>query len=782
MSMSRNSRLLFVLIILFSSCNTLKYVPDDKLLLDNVVIQSEAGNPPKSEISKYLRQEPNQKFLGLVNLNLFWYNLSGQDLSKWINRTLRNIGESPVLYDDMMTSRSIIAMKSFMVSKGYYNASVDTSTTIRNRKMKLTYNIKGNTPYTIRKYYFLPGKDSISQLIGSAMEGAIIKPGMLLDSDEIDAERNRLVKLLQRQGYYAMNKDYFSFSIDSLLGNNQADIELVLKPYENNYLGTAFPDSTKSSSVHPAFKIEKVYFMLDVPMSSFVRNPVSRLNGRIRSGAFEVSDYDTIQIGDYFFIYRNKPFINPDALIQNCRINPGELYDVNSVERTYSKINSLDLMKYVNIRFLENVSDSTEGNKLDCYVVLTPNLKQSFSFVVEGTNTAGDLGVAGDAGYTHRNVFKGAEVLKAKFRGAYEALSTSFKSDYTELGGEIGITFPDFKMPFMNSEAKRNIDAKTELNISYQNMSRPEFLRKVASAAMRYNWTKNTYRHTLDLIDISYVYMPWVDSTFKANYLTNNSYLKYSYEDHFILRSAYSFSYSSVPVGSSNRTYFTWRGSIESAGNSLYALYTLTGASKDQGYYKIGNIGFAQYLKGEVEYARSIVLTSRSRLAFRSGIGVAYPYGNSKILPFEKRFFSGGANSVRGWSVRTLGPGSYKNITNGIDFMNQSGDIKIDLGLEYRSLLFWKLESALFADMGNIWTIRDYSGQAGGQFNPLIFYKQMASSVGVGVRIDFGFFLARLDLGMKVFDPSLIGNEKWRILNIDNRDDFAVHLAFGYPF
>lgn len=779
--MSRNILFAFVLLIVFSSCNSLKYVPESKLLLNKVIINTDNSYPSKSEIRRYVRQEPNERFLDIVNLNLFWYNLSGRDSTKWINRTLKNIGDPPVIFDPVMAARSLVAMKSYMISKGFYNSTVDTIIQVKKGKANVIYDIKTNLPYTIRKYFFNADKDSIGKIINTEISNSDIKPGSLLDSDNLNEERTRLVKVLQRNGYYAINNDYFSFSIDSMLGENLADVELILKPFI--YRGRSDIDETAvNESFHPVFKINRVYFMLDVPMSSFVRNTSIEPDRIGTGGSFEVSDYDTLNIGQYYFIYRDKPFIDPEALIQNCKILPDQLYDVNAVQRTYTKLNSLEIMKYVNIRFIENAADSTNIRQLDGYVVLTPNLKQSFAFEVEGTNTAGDLGVAGNAGFTHRNFLNGAEVLQVKLHGAYEALSTSFRSDYIEYGGEMGLTFPDFKMPFFTSAVKSKIDAKTELNISYQNMSRPEFIRKVASGAMRYNWTKNTYRHTLDLLDLSYIYMPWVDSTFQANYLTSNSYLRYSYENHFILRSAYSFSYSSVPPGTTNRTYFTWRGSFESAGNSLYGLYSLLGASKDEGSYKIGNISFAQYLKGEAEYSRSIVLNSRNRFAFRTGVGIAYPYGNSKILPFEKRFFSGGANSVRGWSVRTLGPGSYKSVTNGIDFMNQSGDIKLDLGFEYRSILFWKLESALFADMGNIWTIREYSGQPGGLFNPLTFYKEMAGSLGLGIRIDFGFFLARFDVGMKVYDPAMTGNDKWRIKSIDNTDDFAFHLAFGYPF
>jgi outer membrane protein assembly factor BamA len=759
----------------------MKYVPDNEILLDRVVIKTTKDCPPKHELSRYLRQEANGRFLGIVGLDLFWYNLSGQDTAKWINRTLKNMGEPPVFYEKSMTSRSILSMKSYMMSKGYYNATVDTLTKLKDRKLKLTYIVDGKKPYTIRNYTFKPSGDSVSILINENLDNTELKPGMPLSSERFDNERTRIVKHLQRQGYYYMNSDFFSFDVDSTIGNNQADVELILKPYNITYQ-TNQGDSIVNKS-HPLFKINKVYIMLDVPISSLANNKTSIINSdTLQSQIIDIENYISYQKGNYSVVYPDKPFINPDVIIANCLIIPGEPYNARNVEKTYFRMNTMDIMKYVNIRFIPIESDTTTENNLECYIFLTPTLKQSFSLEVEGTNTAGDLGVAGNIGLTHRNAFHGAEMLQAKFRGAYEALSTSFQSDYTELGGELGLTFPDFKMPLLSNDFKKKVDAKTEFNFSYQNMSRPEFLRTVATTAIRYNWTKNTYRHTLDLIDLSYVYMPRVDSTFEAMYLTNNSYLKYSYENHFILRTAYSFSYSSIPLGSTERTYHTLRGSVESAGNSLYAIYSLTGIPKDDGYYKIGNIGFAQYLKGEAEFAKSLVISSRSRFAYRAGLGIAYPYGNSKILPFEKRFFLGGANSVRGWSVRTLGPGTYRNRSNGIDFMNQSGDIKFDLGFEYRSSLIGKIESALFADMGNIWTVREYSGQPGGQFDFKTFYKEIAGSVGLGLRIDFGFFLARLDLGMKVYDPSLDGRDKWRILSINSTDDFALHLAFGYPF
>lgn len=767
---------LFVLMTLVS-CSQTKYVPEGQYLYDKVKIETDKNLPARSELKNYLHQEPNIRFLGLFRLNLGWYNLSGRDSTSFFNRLLRKMGEPPVIFEPALVERSRQALRRNLVSIGYFDAEVDTTIRYRKNKASVTFTLHGHQPYVVRSYELERSPDSVFYVLGNNVRSGQLKPGVLLNSRLFDDERGRVVRNLQRKGYYALGKEHLYFKIDSTKGDHTADVRLAIRPW--------MPDTTSgevnalaAENMHPVYRIDQIYFMLDVPMSSYIRLG-ERQSDESGGPLFDVADYDTLNYGPYRIVYRGNPFVKPETLMEHCRIEPEGLYDIVSVERTYSRLSSLQLIKYINIRFQEKTGASGRERLLDCYIVLTPNKKQRFGVDLEGTNTSGDLGVAGTFSYSHRNLFHGAEMLQLNVRGGYEALSTSFNNDYTELGGELSLVLPDFNVPLLSSDFKRSIDANTELALSYQNMSRPEFLRNIASGAVRYNWTKGMLRQTLDLADLSYVYMPRVDQAFKDRYLSEGSYLRYSYEDHFILRTAYRFSYSSANPGVTNRTYYTVRGSIESAGNSLYGIYSLAGVEKANGFYVIGNTNFAQYLKGEIEYARSIVLNSKNRFAFRGGLGIAYPYGNSRILPFEKRFYSGGANSVRGWSVRTLGPGHYGG---GNNFMNKSGDLKLDLGAEYRSVLFWKLESALFADMGNIWTLRDYSSQPGGQLSLSSLYRDMAGSVGVGLRADFTFFLFRVDLGMKVYDPALTGADRWRIRSIDNVDDFALHFAIGYPF
>lgn len=779
--MSRTFLLTLVLLVLLTTgCNTYKYVPKGKYMLRQVDLVKEKNLPPL-DYSLYLYQVPNNRFFNVLGINLFMYNLSGRDSTKWINRTLRKLGEEPVLFDEAKTDRSVNTLKNLLVNQGYFNADVQKEVRYKKRKAFVTLRLVGNEPYTIKSYDFVSNDDTISALIQAAMHSSEIKPGVLLSSEKLNEERVRLVNFLQNKGFYAIQKDYFYFNVDSALGSNQATVSLMLKNFKLDTLTQGLSGEKRTEIAYSPYRIRNVYFMLGVDMSNFNRQTSGTISNL---PVFNLSGYDTLTTNGYKTVYKEEPFISPNALISNCRIVPGDRYDINTVNRTYSRLNSLQYMKYINIRFVDVESKLGEKERmLDCYIVLSQNEPKGLGFELEGTNTAGDFGVAGNAVYTHRNFLNGSELFQIKVRGAYEALSSSFESDYSELGGEINLTLPEFKMPFLSTSFKQKVDAATELRTTYQLMSRPEFQRTVASTGVRYNWSESKLRQTLDLIDLSYLYMPRVDSTFKANYLVNTSYLKYSYQDQFILRSGYSFSYVSLPGNTSNRTYYTWKGSFESAGNLLYTGFLLSGTPKDNnGFYKIGNINFSQYVRGELEYARNVVLTKKSKVAYRLGLGMAYPYGNSNILPFEKRFYSGGANSVRGWSVRTLGPGTYVNPSNRIDFMNQSGDMKLDMSLEYRSNMLWVIEGALFADAGNIWTLRPYSDQPGGNFKLNSFYKELAGSVGAGIRLNFNYFLVRIDCGMKVYDPSLLNSDPWRIRSIDNWDDFALHFAVGYPF
>ncbi len=418
-------------------------------------------------------------------------------------------------------------------------------------------------------------------------------------------------------------------------------------------------------------------------------------------------------------------------------------------------------------------------------ILTSPAKLQGFGVDLEGTNSAGDFGFASSLNYQHRNLFKGSEVFSAKVRGAYEALSGSQSegNNFWEFGAEASVLFPRFLFPFLYESFRRKIRATTELKVSYSMQTRPEFKRSILSGGWNYIWQERSNmqaRHVFKLLDIDYVYLPKVDSTFKSE--LPESTLRYNFTDQFIVGSGYTYSFNNYDPQNRLRNTHSVRFSFEMAGNLLYGFSRLSGADKDgEGRYKLFGINYAQFVKGDIDFSKSIVLDNRNKLAFHVGVGVGYPYGNSKMLPFERSYFSGGANSVRGWSVRSLGPGSMP-VDSVKSFAQQIGDIRLDLNLEYRTKLFWKFEMAAFIDAGNIWTFHKDESRPNGNFDFSRFYKEIAVSYGLGLRLDFDFFLIRFDTGMKAYDPQKSGKRKWAILNPNFHNNFAWHFAVGYPF
>ena len=336
--------------------------------------------------------------------------------------------------------------------------------------------------------------------------------------------------------------------------------------------------------------------------------------------------------------------------------------------------------------------------------------------------------------------------------------------------------------PFLSAESKRRFNASSELSFSYDMQNRPEFHRRVLSSAWRYRWgiPRGRWSYKLDAIDLNYIYMPWISGTFKSDYLDNvsnrNAILRYNYEDLFVMRMGFGMTY--------NDGTNAMRFNMETGGNLLkLASSVFEFNTNDQGQRTLFDIAFAQYVKGDFDYTRIFRFDHVNSLVMHLDVGVAYPYGNSRVLPFEKRYFSGGANSVRGWSVRGLGPGSFKGSDGAIDFINQTGDMKLDINMEYRTHLFWKFNGAFFVDAGNIWTLREYKEQPGGQFKINEFYKQIAVAYGLGVRLNFDYFILRFDMGMKAIDPAYEEKkDHYPILHHNLKRDFTFHFAVGMPF
>ncbi len=759
--MNFRSLILPVFLLSFISCSITKYVPDNEYLLNTVKIKSDIPALGEEQLKPYLRQIPNQGIFGKYRLSLKIYSLSGRDTTKWRNRTLRKMGEAPVIFNNDMTETTRLQMEKFLSNKGYVNADVTVDVALGKKKANLRYSVQGNKPYRIHNFDYSINNDSIGVYILKDTLNSMVKENNLFDTDVLDKERQRITTQLRTEGFYYFNKDYLHYEADSTLQNNQVDVTLKAFVADSLSLGD-------KKSPYRRMKIGNVSFVPWYSTDKRLREQIS----------------DTVEYLGYRFFYDSaKEKLRPSLLVGKTYIVPGSYYNEKDVEKTYAALNSLGTTKYVSIVFREQEN----GEYLDCLILLSPNKLQNFTVSLEGTNTEGDIGAAVSGTYQHRNLFNGAEQLNIKQRVAYQPMgdiSNLLSDSSLEYSGEVSISFPQFFFPFIPREFKLRTKASTELLTSFNYQTNPWYVRTIFGAGMKYNWLtgpSNNKRYTFDLININYVYLPEISEEYKEKYINTSSITKYSYEDHLIISTGFSFAKTTKKAVETPYNYRNYRTSIETAGNLLTALNNLFKAPKDSGYYTIADIQYAQYAKGEFDFSQYVVMNKRNTIVYHAGFGLAYPYGNADVVPYEKRFYSGGANSVRGWSVRTLGPGTYKSTASGDDTdLMQAGDIRLDLNVEYRFKLFWLLEGALFADAGNIWTIRDYDSQPGGLFKFDSFYKEIALSYGAGLRLDFSFFVLRVDGGIKLYDPAQDATDRWRKRITSN--DYAFHIAIGYPF
>ena len=720
------------------SCNASKFVPENKYLLESVKVESDNKELNSTVLQAYVRQKANSKWFSIFKIPLGTYSLAGRDSAKWLNRTLKNIGEKPVVYDTIMADRSLNDLTTAMRNMGYMHATAQIKTKIRGNKIKTIYLLHPGEPYYISSIKYDIKDSVIAKLLANkdmrSPFKARLASGSRFTVDELNAERKNITSFLLDNGYYKFHKDYIIFSADSARNSKDINLVLHLLPYR---VTSASPDS-----LHPCYTINKINFLSGDTVRIHLRNSVLRYSTALEEG---------------------KP------------------YKSSALQSTYNKFARLQAVRFTNISFREH-PDTT---LLDCDIQLSTNKPNTLSFQPEGTNTAGDLGAAASLTWENRNLFRGSELFSIQLRGAFEAikgLEGYQNQNYEEYNIESKLQFPRFLAPFLSNGFKKRSNATSELSLNYNLQNRPEFHRRIFSAAWRYKW--NEPRHHLsyrvDLLDLNYVYMPWISPTFKHDYLDSvsnrNAILRYNYEDLFIMKIGAGITY--------NDGINVVRANVETAGNILNGLSRAFDFKKNSnGQYTLFNIAYAQYAKFDFDFTHLLRFDNSNSLAMHLGFGIAWPYGNSTILPFEKRYFSGGANSVRGWSVRELGPGNFKGTDGRIDFINQTGDMKLDMNLEYRTSLFWKFDGAAFIDAGNIWTLRNYAEQPGGQFKINEFYKQIAMAYGVGLRLNFSYFILRFDMAMKAINPAYeTEKEHYAIFHPNLSRDFDFHFAVGLPF
>lgn len=732
-------------------------------MLASVSMRSTSPQVKPSDYRLHVRQEANSKWLSLVKVPLGIYCLSGTDERKPLNRLMHRVGEAPVVYNDTLTHYSQQSLVRSLRSKGFLRAQVSVEVREQARRTHVRYTLHPGHRSYVHELARRWDNDTIARLVEQTQQSSLLYKGMPLDLSVLDAERSRIVQLLQNAGYFHINNEYISFTADTL-AHSQA---VVLTQH------FSVPPGADSTMAYRAYRIGSVT-LREIPADAATK-----------------AHADTTHYRNVTFVNQGGQKVNRRVYWRNLFVQRDSLYHERATQYSYQNLNALGVVKYSTLHY---TPPQPGDSLLNAHVLVQLNRPRGIAFDLEGTNTAGDLGGAATLTYTHRNLFRGAESLSFKLRGAYEAvrrLEGYANQDYIEYGAEAALRFPT--LPFLVSEEQlRHYKANSEFSLLYNSQNRPEFHRRLLTASWGAQWTRHrnpNLRHRLDVLSLNYVFMPWISDTFRREYLENSdprySVLRSSYENIFIVKSSYGLTYSSLRnSGSLYQTNgYQIRANLESAGLLMTAVAKMAGIHRNaEGVYSLGNIPYSQYVKFDFDYAKSFRLNEKQSLAWHAAVGIAVPYGNSAVVPYEKRYFAGGANSVRGWSVRTLGPGSYKGRDGNIDFINQTGTIKLDLSVEFRAPLFWRFEGAAFVDAGNVWNTRSYENLDDGVFRLNRFYQQIAVAYGLGLRLNLSYFILRIDGGMKAIDPAASGRDHYPLFSPRLSRDFALHFAVGLPF
>lgn len=719
----------------------------------------------------YYKQRPNKRIFGIIRFHLGLHNLSKQGSESGFNEWLRKIGEEPVVYDDFATQRTSQQFKLLLNKKGYWNARVIDSVFLNKKKAEVFYIIETGKAYMINDISYMAEENDPNEklwdLVLKDTINSLLSPGIYFDQDILQQERERITRLAMDNGYYNFSREFLHYFADTTNIKNYVNISLDI-------IDNPGKDSTRTGQ-------HQIYHIGEITINTMY-DPRAGL-----SNSDDTAYYDTLKYNGINFLYNNKMKVKPEVIVQRNYLQQGKPYSLLDVEQTYKSLSSLGIFK-TNIVFAEKENSAKNislDKSLNCLIQLTPNESQEFETAIEGTHSNGNLGVAGNLLYIHRNLFRGGENFNLKFKGALEMINDNEKNldKIIVYGIEARLNSPKFFLPVKMDNFYKRYNPKTSLSLIYNYQQRPDYTRQITNLNFGYFWNGSPYlRHIVNPIELNSVLVSDISENFSE--IIKGTYIENSYKTHMVTASKYSMEYKTQSL-TKNIDFVYLKFNLESGGNILTGINNIFGSDKINDSYNLFGTKYAQFVKADLEFRRYNFINESSSIVYRAFIGAGLPYGNMNVMPFEKKYFSGGANGIRAWQVRSLGPGSYKIDESGgrVFYPNQLGDIKLEFNLEYRFDLFWVLEGAFFLDAGNIWAINNSDDREGALFELNNFYNQIAIGSGVGLRLDFNFFLLRFDMGVKIRDPGLALNSRWIPGNTKYTwDHLMLNLGIGYPF
>lgn len=729
--MSAHCRILTIIIaaICLMSCSTTKVLQDNeyRLAKNNIdVVNDRHFNT--DQLQPYLKQKPNAYFIFGWNPFLSVYNWQNGKGKTW-DKLIKKVGVAPVVYDAELVESSITNLENRLEYLGYFNSKVDSRISVKRRKVNVTYDVTLGKRFPIKSIDIsLPEHGEFKSEFLADTSSMTVKVGDYLSEAALESETDRFSAVMRNQGFYTFNKNYFFFEADTLAYPDSALLYLTVKEY------------TRNETAKEAAPIRKFYFNnvnITYPKTLNIREKVLR-------------DLSTI--------------------------HSGTQYSSNVVNQTYSRLSALRVFSSVNIGM-----NQVDTNLVDCSISVAQSKLQGVKFNLEGsTNSSGLLGISPQLSYYHKNIFRGGEWLNLSFMGNFQF---KFNEDIrsNEFGVSAGLSFPKF-FPLPYRYFKGAVP-RTDVNVTYNYQDRPEYTRNIIATSYGYNGSVGSrFFYQAYPLQLNVVHLFNLNPDFFET-LADDPFLRNAYQNHFDLGSGMTLYYTTNAESIPKETFFYTRFQFDIAGNML-SLFNPLMEKDSNGAGMIWNTPYSQFVRSELTLSKTWVFgrNDGQSIATRILAGAGYAYGNSTALPFEKHFYAGGANSLRGWQARTVGPG-LSPMDNSFVIPNQTGDMKLEANIEYRFDMFWKIAGAVFADAGNIWMLKD-DGTESGKESMIrwdTFGDSIAANWGVGLRLNFGFLLLRLDMGMKVHDPAReikwVAPNQWL-----KKDGYALHFGVGYPF
>jgi outer membrane protein assembly factor BamA len=692
----------------------------------------------RNDLSSLQKQEPNARF-SLIPLRLMMYNSVNPERNNFVSRWMRRAGEPPVIFDSIYAEQSVRQMQQFLINNGHLNSEISYSCRElrRPKRMALIFHVDPGLGYHYREVNIDVRDDSLTHLFNDWQTRTLIKSGDPHSVGTLEDERARIVRKLQNLGYFSFKRDHIEFSIDSSLNAYLMDITMNINP----------PRSGGNN---------EIYRFADIHIS-----PTK---------------------------------IKPRTITSKLAIKSGDPYSLSSVERTYENLLDLRVFHSTNISIQPQPIDT---NNPEFLLNTTIELQQFEEYMweveFEYTTASSLQGTVLNASFQNRNLFGGAEIFSLRLRGLIEMqypLNPSSRRkkglefiDNYDVGISANLDIPRFVF-FGQTDAYR---PRTSINIGYSYRYRFGYYdRQLTNLSFAYSWRQQRVSHTLFPLDINLVNIS-LKPQFAARLDTiaeNNRRLQEQYKDHFIFATQYGFSFSGQQ-GNRPISFNAFRFSIESSGNSLYALSNLLNAPKheENNKYHFLDLAYAQYLRTDADFRRYWFLTDNQIIVTRLMGGIGYAYGNSTVLPYEKGFFAGGNNNIRAWPMSQLGPGSFYNP----EFSNieRVGEIVLVGNIEYRFPIRGAFKGALFADVGNIWLRKENNVFPKGEFAWKNIPNDLAVGGGFGLRWDLNFLVIRLDAAAPLRNPAKSDSEKWIIKDTKFKDfvrSFVLNFGIGYPF